>query len=278
LIWLVPGLLLSFGFGQLFKLAQRRGCYAPAVVSANYLTTALLLLFYHLLAGRLDPAPLALEVGVFTGITFIGAMLLMTRGLEFVAVGAVLTSFRLAILIPIWASVYLWGESLSPVQFGGIALSLVALVLMTRGGTSGGHLSPLLSLGLLLLIFLAQGIAFCGMRWVHYAGLDPHFLQVLLFITLTAGILGVLFMGWQRRRPRRQDLLMGVGIGLYNLVTLSVNLVALSQVPGTLYFPLQGCAVVLLDNLCAQFWWRETLSRPALAGAVLGVLAMLLVL
>lgn len=85
-------------------------------------------------------------------------------------------------------------------------------------------------------------------------------------------------MGWQRRRPRRQDLLMGVGIGLYNLVTLSVNLVALSQVPGTLYFPLQGCAVVLLDNLCAQFWWRETLSRPALAGAVLGVLAMLLVL
>lgn len=142
MIWLVPGLLLSFGFGQLFKLAQRRGCYAPAVVSANYLTTALLLLFYHLLAGRLDPAPLALEVGVFTGITFIGAMLLMTRGLEFVAVGAVLTSFRLAILIPIWASVYLWGESLSPVQFGGIALSLVALVLMTRGGTSGGHLSP----------------------------------------------------------------------------------------------------------------------------------------
>jgi len=278
LIWLVPGLLLSFGFGQLFKLAQRRGCYAPAVVSANYLTIALLMFFYHLLTGRLDPAPLALEVGVFTGITFIGAMLLMTRGLELVAVGAVLTSFRLAILIPIWASVYLWGESLSPVQLGGIALSLVALVLMTRGGTSGGHLSPVLSLGLLLLIFLGQGIAFCGMRWIHYAGLDPHFLQVLLFITLTAGILGVFFMGWQRRRPRPQDLLMGVGIGLFNLVTLSVNLVALSQVPGTLYFPLQGCAVVLLDILCAQFWWRETLSRTALAGAALGVLAMLLVL
>ncbi len=278
MIWLIPALLLSFGFGQLFKLAQRRGCYAPAVVTTNYLTIALLLLAYHLATDQLQPAPRALEVGIFTGVTFIGAMLVMTRGLELAAVGAVLTSFRLAILIPIWASVFLWGETLDHVQLGGIALALVALALMTRGGGATPHLSPLHSLGLLLVIFLGQGIAFCGMRWVHYAGLDPHILQVLLFITLTAGMLGVLFMFWQGRRPRRPDLVMGLGIGLYNLVTLSFNLVALSEVPGTLYFPLQGCAVVLLDNLCAQFWWKEPLSRPAIAGAVLGVLAMILVL
>ena len=278
LIWLIPALLLSFGFGQLFKHAQRRGCYAPAVVSANYVTIAVLLLVYHLATGQLQPAPQALEVGAFIGLFFILAMLLMTRGLELATVGAVLTSFRLAILIPIWASVWLWGETLTPVQLGGIALSLMALVLMTRGGTSSQRLSPLHSLGLLVLIFVGQGIAFCGMRWVHYAGLDARFLQVLLFITLTAGVLGCVFILCQGRRPRRQDLLMGLGIGLYNLLALSVNLIALSKVPGTLYFPLQGCAVVLLDNLCAQFWWKEPLSRPAMAGVALGVLSIILVL
>jgi drug/metabolite transporter (DMT)-like permease len=278
LIWLLPALLLSFGFGQLFKHAQRRGCYAPAVISANYLTIALLLLAYHLVTGQLQPAPRATEVGVFIGLFFILAMLLMTRGLELAAVGAVLTSFRLAILIPVWASVWLWGETLTPAQMGGIALALASLALMTRGQTSSQHLSPFRSLGLLALIFAGQGIAFCGMRWVHYAGLDAHFLQVLFFITLTAGALGGLFILYQGRRPRRQDLLMGGGIGLYNLLALSVNLVALSKVPGTLYFPLQGCAVVILDNLFAQFWWKEPLSRPAMAGAALGVLAMALVL
>lgn len=278
MIWLLPALFLSFGFGQLFKFSQRQGCYAPAVVSANYLTIAVLLLGYHLATGQLQPAPQALKVGAFIGVTFIGAMLMMTRALDLIAVGAVLTSFRLAILIPILASVWLWGETLTLVQMGGIGLSLAALVLMTRGASGVQQLSPLHSLGLLGLIFVGQGIAFCGMRWVHYAGLDPHFLQVLLFITLTAGVLGAFFTCYQGRRPRRQDLIMGIGIGLYNLVTLSFNLIALSKVPGTLYFPLQGCAVVLLDNLFAQFWWKEPLSRPAMAGAALGVLAMLLVL
>ena len=62
------------------------------------------------------------------------------------------------------------------------------------------------------------------------------------------------------------------------MLALSFNLVALSKVPGTLYFPLMGCAVVLLDNLCAQFWWKEPLTPPALIGAARGVLAMVLVL
>ena len=173
---------------------------------------------------------------------------------------------------------WLWGESLTPVQMGGIALALLSLMLMTRGNNRHGELSPLHSLGLLGLIFVGQGIAFCGMRWVHYASLDAHFLQVLFFITLTAGVLGSVFTWFRGHRPGRQDLLMGMGIGLYNLLALSSNLVALSKVPGILYFPLMGCAVVLLDNLCAQFWWKEPLSRPALAGAALGVLAMIMVL
>ena len=34
-IWLVLAVLSSFGFGQLFKWSQRRGYYAPVVVTTN---------------------------------------------------------------------------------------------------------------------------------------------------------------------------------------------------------------------------------------------------
>jgi hypothetical protein len=38
-----------------------------------------------------------------------------------------------------------------------------------------------------------------------------------------------------------------------------------------------GCTVVILDNLCAHFFWKESLSRLAAAGVALGLVAILLV-
>lgn len=70
---------------------------------------------------------------------------------------------------------------------------------------------------------------------------------------------------------------MGIGIGLYNLLALTVLLLALARVPGTIYFPAHGCAVVILDNLAAHFFWREPLSKSAFFGAIIGSVAMILV-
>ena len=79
-------------------------------------------------------------------------------------------------------------------------------------------------------------------------------------------------------RPRRGDLGMGAAIGAYNLLALLVLLTALEHVPGTVFFPLLGCTVVALDNLCAHFVWRERLSRRSVFGVCLAVGAVLLAL
>ena len=71
---------------------------------------------------------------------------------------------------------------------------------------------------------------------------------------------------------------MGGGIGLFNCIGLVVILIALSRIPGTVYFPTLGCAVVILDNLFAHFHWKERLTRPAVAGAVLAVFSLSLVI
>ena len=103
-------------------------------------------------------------------------------------------------------------------------------------------------------------------------------LHVLLITALTAGISGTLVLVFRRRRPAPPDLAWGLGIGLYNLVALAVLLTALSRVPGTVFFPVHGCAVVILDNLCSRFVWREPLTARTLVGAALGAVSMLLVL
>ena len=124
MFWLPLSFLLEFGFGQLFKWAQQRGCHVPAALVTNYLTLSALLCAYFALTGQLQISPDVLRVGAVMGVVFIVAMLIMTTALALVRVGSVLTAFRMAMLVPIVVSVLVWGEA---ARAGG-----------GRGGPGGG--------------------------------------------------------------------------------------------------------------------------------------------
>jgi multidrug transporter EmrE-like cation transporter len=272
--------LLEFGFGQLFKWAQQRGCHVPAALAVNYLTLSTLLGIFFLARSDLSIQSAVLEVGLVTGTCFIIAMLIMTTALSLVRVGTVLTAFRMAMLIPIAASVLIWGETASPLQALGIVLALAALVLMTRTRADGGSASKMSRLGqmaLIFMVFCGQGGSMTCLRWVRYAGLEDQLLKVIMVTGFTAGALGTVFLLVRRIRPSRTDISMGVLIGVYNLIALIALLTALNHVPGTVFFPLLGCTVVTLDNLAAHFFWQERLDRAAFLGVGLALTAILIV-
>ena len=277
MFWLIAACLLSFGFGQLWKWSQRRGLSAPAVITTNYLVIATILLLYFYWRDTLSFTGPVLLVGGATGFSFIISMLVMTHALERAQVGIVLTSFRLSILVPIVYGIFVWGETAAALQYLGIALALLSLVLMTRRPAAAQAPGADNSLWLILAIFGLQGISHCCLRWVHYADLDPLRMHVLCITALTAGLLGALFVAFHRQWPTTRELTMGMGIGLFNLVALGASLTALSHFQGTLFFPINGSAVVILDNLCAQYIWREAFSRTGLVGVALGVVSILLI-
>ena len=277
-IWLPLPLLMEFGFGQLFKWAEQRRCYAPTVVATNYLVLASILLGYLGATGDLQVPAAAVGVGVVTGLVFISSMLLMTRLLGSLRVASVLTAFRLAIVVPVGLGVLLWGEPLDGLQVLGLGLALVAVLLMSQHAGHQTDVSRLAALGLLILVFSVQGMSSSCLRWVHYAGLDEAYLQVLMVIGFTAGTIGAILVLWRsRRRLRGFDVGVGAGIGVYNLLALMTILTALKQVPGTVFFPLMGCSVVILDNLTAPLLWKEPLSRAVVMGVALGVVGIALV-
>ena len=274
MFWLITATLLSFGFGQLWKVSQRRGLNAPAVISTNYLTVAACLLAYFSWSDTLAFSGPVLLVGGSTGLSFIISLLVMTHALKRANVGVVLTSFRLSILIPIVFGVLVWDENASALQFLGIILALVSLALMTRNSAGNPSTGSLL---LIVIVFALQGIAHCCMRWIHYADLDPMRMHVLCITALIGGGLGAVFVAIRGSTFSTSELKMGLGIGLFNLVALTTSLTALSLYQGILFFPINGSAVVILDNLFAQYVWREPISRTGLIGVILGVLSMVLI-
>jgi len=278
MIWLVLAILFGFGFIQLFNWSQRRGEYAPVVVTTNYATLSLAVGFYLALNNNLVFSSDILKVGMISGVFFVSSMLVMTYALTIASAAPVITSFRLSLLLPVGLGVYIWSEPITSLQIGGITLAVVALALMTRTKSQNQHLRGLKAFALLIFIFTIQGITFTCMRWIHYAGLDPQRLNVLCTIGLTAGIVGSLFVLSQKRRPTKNEILMGTSIGLYNSIALSIVFTALSILPGTIYFPTVGCSIVLLDNLFAHFFWKEKLSRPAIIGVGLAIVAIVLVM
>ncbi len=278
LLWLLLTLLMEFGFGQVFKWATQKRCYAPTVVSTNYWVLSSILLLYLGFTGQLQVPAAAVKVGAITGTVFISSMLLMTRLLRTFRVASVLTAFRLAIVVPVGLGVLLWDEPLSGLQLVGLGLALGAVFLMSRHAGHQTGVSRWIATGLLILVFSIQGMSASCLRWVHYAGLDDAYLQVLMVIGFTAGTIGATALLWEaRQRIRRFDLAVGAGIGVYNLLALMAILTALKQVPGTVFFPLVGCGVVILDNVTAPLLWKEPISRAAVWGVGVGVLAVILV-
>lgn len=276
--WLPLAFAMEFGFGQLFKWSEHRDHYAPVVVSVNYLVVAGLLAIYALSRGELAVNDRTLQLGLVTGTVFICSMLAMTRALTLVKASAVLTAFRLALVVPTAVSALVWNEPLTELQAAGALLALVALVLMTRDAGALLHLGNTRNLALVLLVFCLQGTSLTCLRWVQYAGLGGDQPKFLMVTGLVAGSWGALYLLVNRRRPQKGELATGAGIGLYNLVALMVILTALSKVPGTVFFPMMGCTVVVLDNLAARFLWKERLSPATLAGIALALAAIFITL
>ncbi|MBT3345071.1 MAG: EamA family transporter [Gemmatimonadetes bacterium] len=276
--WLLLSALLSFGFGQLFKWSQRRGCHAPTVVSTNYIVLAATIATGLWVRGSLHVDGSVLWVGMCMGVAFIVSMWTMTRALERAPVSIVLTAFRLAILVPVVVSIVLWGESLTVTQSLGILLALTGVALTTQTSIPHRYSGAWALLAAAAVVFITQGLSQVCLRWVHYAGLDPQRLAVLMICASTAGALGcgIVLMG--RHRPQSRELWTGAGIGIYNLIALAVLLTALSRLDGTRFFPVHGCLVVILDGLCAHFIWREPLSRIAGIGVMISALSILLVM
>ena len=279
MILLILAICTSFTFGQMWKWSQRQGCHAVLVVTVNYLVVALLIGVYLLAqGGGIELTPMAWKVGMVTGCTFIAAMCLMTWALTISDVATILTAFRLSIVVPIIASVVLWQEEVTSTQLVGVTLALSALLLMS-GGARAIDGSTLFRHGVLAIAVRAmQGVSHTSARWVHHAGLDDQHLEVLLVTAATAASLGIVTLCVLRRPVNWPSLRMGIGIGVFNVFALVVFLAALERFQSAQFFPISGCAIVIMDNIFSHVVWRERLSQLTVVGVVVGAASMLLLL
>ncbi len=277
MIWLLPAAGCSIGIALILKANEVRGGSRILLAGSNYIVASVLSL---LLLGARVPRPdsVTLTLGTVTGVIYVLGFLLLMAGIRRGPLAVPVTVMRLSVVVPIAASMAIWGEHPGAVQWTGIALGMVAIVLFGWGLSRPGatsHRGREYWL-FILSLFLVMGVGDLLLK--SFRELSPDTERLLFtWILFTVAAVFTWILVWLRRIPfALSTFLLGLVLGVPNLFSTIFMLMALQNVPASIAFPFVNLTVILGSTLCGLLFWKERIRGLALAGLIAAAAALVL--
>lgn len=285
--FIVLSVLCSVTVSVLLKLARRWRIDVNQAIAVNYAVAAgLAALLLHpqpqdLLVPAARPAwPVLLALAVLLPAIFAVLAMSVRR------VGVVRTDAaqRLSLLLPLLAAFTLFGEALSWLKAGGIAIGLAAIVclLVRRGAADTVPASARGAWSWPLAVFVGMGaIDILFKRVAQLTGVP--FASVLLVVFVLSFVLSALVIGAMyvrgKARPGWRHLGGGVLLGLFNFGNILFYVEGHRALPRhpALVFSAMNIGVIALAAVVGVWLFRERLNawnRVGLGLAAVAVLAI----
>ncbi len=271
----------SLAIGVIFKLARAAQIDRLGLLTVNYVVAAVIALAAGgagVFVAKVD-VPFLL-VAVAEGAIFILSFALYAAATEKAGLALSSAASRLSVIIPFVASWLIWSDQPTNLQSVGLFVALGAVVLLAQRN-SGKVMVPdeRVARMLLLALFVMAGVTDTILKLYEETFAALHSRQHFMFVVfVTAFLTGAALMGVRLgRHPIEFGLrttAAGVLLGLLNYGSVEFFLAALSQLPGTVAFPVNHVAVVCGGTLLGVAVWRESLSWLNCTGILLAVAAL----
>ncbi len=216
------------------------------------------------------------------GFLFITLFQLMALVSQKFGVSAVSVAVKMALVIPVVAAVFLYGEEMSFLKGIGILCALAAVYLATlKPEKNKGKMSYLF---LPIVLFLGSGFldAFINFNQQEIVPPSEHgYFASSIF--LTAGLFGFVFITLQATREKVRlewkNILGGILLGIPNYGSIYFLLQALEKgsLESSVIFPVNNVGVVALSVIVGRLFFKEHLSRTNKAGIALALIAIILI-
>jgi drug/metabolite transporter (DMT)-like permease len=310
MINLAFAVLCSVGIGMVFKHAGRLGLDRTALLTVNYAAAVAVGAVLVGVGGRsvsvgldLSPALVALSVG--TGAILIAGFFILAVATDEAGMSLATGVMRVSVVIPFLASWLVWDEVPSLAQGAGMVLAAVAFFLIAQkerrpesapvgASVGGGHeeeptgpqssAGPVIdwrAFGVLALTFCSGGAVDLSMKTFEEGFGDTN--SRVLFLMGAFGVaflLGAVVVGHRALRygrwPEWRTVGWGLVLGVINYGSLEFLLRAVEVLPGTVVFPANNIAIMVLAAAVGVFFWNEHLSRANRVGIGLAVAALVL--
>ena len=281
-------IVFNVGFALSTRVAQFRRYDYFLVAAVNYTLAAVLASLWAFLRGGWDFDAPTLIFGAVQGFqyaaTMIGVYLLLVRS----GVGVTFIVLRLTVVVPTLSAIVFFGERPSAAAIGGLILMLISIPLLVgprsavRGPRSRWYWP---SVALMMVVTGAGLTASKAFNELSTPDRAPDFvmLSFLVSVPVALAIFAMRRRFQARTPPLRQSfatagpLATGAAMGLCNVIQLAFLVAALELIPGTIAFPIQTSASVLLTTAAGVIVWRERHGPIVWAGVAAALAGMVIV-
>jgi len=243
-------------------------------MASNYLVAAGLAVGLWLVRGAHGFSWPTLVLGLVGGIFYAGGMIIWMVAIRSSGIGMSTAALRMGVVWPVLVSLVIFDEVPSLYQSVGIAVALVAILLVSLSGRRKPATTESGAVLILLSSWVIAGACFVTLKVFTEVSPKSEKDALLALIFGSAFIMSWVWVILRKRRFRRGDFASGSVFGFFNVTSNMLVLTGLQTVPGILAFPILNTGILFATGLLGVTIYGErpglwgTLALPAAAGAI----------
>ena len=275
MINLILAVICSAAISLVMRLSTDKVKNNVSMLAMNYLM-CLLIAGTYTGWGNLFPKEAgvrtALVLGGAQGMLYLAAFVLLQLNIR--KNGVVLSAIfqRLGLLVPMVASIFLFGELPEGLQIVGFFVALAAIILINL---EKEQTVMQFKFGLVLLL-LTGGCADVMAKLYEEWGNPTLAPQFLLYTFGLALVLCLILMVYKKERPGAAEALYGFAVGIPNYFCAKFLLAALETVPAVIVYPTFSVATILAVTLAGVVLFKERLGKRQWTAVIVILVALVL--
>ena len=286
MIYLILAIVSSSLISIFMRLSENHIKNEMGMFMANYALCAVLAVGFmdkaapELLLGTHDQH-LTVILGIITGTFYLGGFLFLKYNMKYNGIVLSSTFMKLGVLIPTIMAIVVFGEVPSVLQIVGIAIAIVAIIIINfekepEGEDCLGESKKGNKKILLLVLLLLGGLGDSMSNIFEKLGPDSGKDGFLLLTFFTAFVITVAIVVLGKKKLCKADILFGLLVGVPNYFSARFLLASLGSLDAVIVYPTFSVGTMVVVTVVGVIAFHEKISKQK--GIALGLIAVAIAL
>lgn len=224
---------------------------------------------------------LILIFGIFSGILYYFALMITRYSVMDNGMGTTSMFSRLSFLLPLVVSMLVWHEVPSVISTIGMIAGVLSLVIMM---STSFFEKKHIKIGMLVLLLFANGVVELNNKVVVTYSVSPAYKSLFVCIIYGVALLvsgGFLILTTARNKMlvsiRPEEQLLGVVLGLQNVLYSFLLLKALEVLPAALVYATTASGGVLMSSAIGILIFKESVTQRQKCAIIMTICSLILI-